>query len=260
MQKELTILLQAVKAAGTAIVALPQAHLNVSLKSNFDVVTQGDLLANDILKSALLQAFPKDGWLSEESVDDLRRRNTKRVWVVDPIDGTREFAKGVPEYAISVALVEHGEPILAAVFNPATDELFHAEKGKGVWLNGKPVVCRLKNDESLLLLASRSEYRRGEWSTFEVNNEVKQVGSIAYKLGLVAAGKADATFSLGPKNEWDIAAGVLLVQEAGGVVTDKKGQPFLFNQEKVLVNGIVATSAAAQACVAKLVGMKEGIT
>ncbi len=254
-ERALDVLLEAVEAAGAAILALPRTHLNVAVKENFDVVTQGDLIANQILKSALLGAFPDDGWLSEESVDDLARLHAKYVWVVDPIDGTREFAKGVPEYAVSVALVEDGEPVLAAVFNPATSELFHAQKGKGVWLNRQPVLCRADRDDSLLLLASRSEYRRGEWAVFEKTNRVQQVGSIAYKLGLVAAGKADATFSLGPKNEWDIAAGVLLVSESGGMVTDSLGQPFVFNQKDVLVKGVVASTRASYESVTTLIGM-----
>lgn len=255
MSNELSVLLQAVNTAGAAVLALSHRDLTVTLKENNDIVTQGDLLVNQILKSALLSHFPNDGWLSEESVDTLSRREAKRIWIVDPIDGTREFAKGVPEYAISVALIEDEQPILAVVYNPATSELFHAVKGKGAWLNDQAIICREYKGDNLLLLASRSEYRRGEWSAFEVDNKVQQIGSIAYKLGLVAAGKADATFSLGPKNEWDIAAGVLLVQEAGGVVTDQRGQPFVFNQENVLVDGIVATSQQAHAQIAKMIAV-----
>lgn len=255
MSNELNILLQAVSAAGAAVLTLSRSDLAITFKENNDIVTQGDLLVNQILKAELLNHFPDYGWLSEESVDTLLRRDAKRIWIVDPIDGTREFAKGVPEYAISVALIENEQPILAAVFNPATNELFHAKKGEGAWLNGQVINCRENASANLILLASRSEYRRGEWSAFEVDNEVQQIGSIAYKLGLVAAGKADATFSLGPKNEWDIAAGVLLVTEAGGIVTNQRGQPFVFNQENVLVDGIVATSQQSHAQIAKMIAV-----
>lgn len=247
MNKETSVLLEAVREAGEAILALQQSGFTVSRKVNDDLLTQADLLANDILKKRLLGAFPEDGWLSEESVDDVARLICPRVWVVDPIDGTKEYARGIPEYAISVALVEDGRPILACVYNPETNELFHAEKDQGAWLNGEKIVCSALPADQLLLLASRSECDRGEWSKFQAQHQVKIVGSIAYKLALVAAGKAHATFSLGPKHEWDIAAGVLLVLEAGGVVTDQLKNEFVFNQEKVKVRGIVATSAISNA-------------
>jgi myo-inositol-1(or 4)-monophosphatase len=253
MNKERDVLIEAVHEAGAAILALQETGFAISRKANNDLLTQADLLANDMLKTRLLQAFPDYGWLSEESADDVSRLAAKRVWVVDPIDGTKEYALGIPEYAISVALVEEGEPVLACVFNPATDEFFHAIKGEGAWLNGHPIICDTSASRRMTLLASRSECKRGEWDPFLLHHEVKQIGSIAYKLALIAAGQAHATFSLGPKNEWDIAAGVLLVKEAHGLVTDQFQQPFLFNQEKVLVNGIVATSRQANSPVFEMI-------
>lgn len=252
MGNETEILLHAVKAAGKAIIEMQKKGFSISLKENEDVLTQADLLANQIIRNAIHDAFPEDGWLSEENVDDLSRLKKSRVWIIDPIDGTREFVKNIPEYAISVALIDHHEPRLAVVFNPATDELFFAEKGKGAFLNDQQIHVLPMVNQPLTLLASRSEFDRGDWTRFS-SEHVQVVGSIAYKLALVAAGRADATFSLGPKNEWDIAAGVLLVQEAGGKVTDQSLQSFLFNQPSPLVNGIVAASNAAweTVCVVK---------
>lgn len=244
MEHEKNILLSAMREAGEAILALQSKGFTVTTKFNNELLTQADLLANKILRQRLTTAFPDIGWLSEESVDDMSRLSCERVWVVDPIDGTIEFASGLPEYGISVALVEHGVPILASVFNPATNELFYAIRGKGAWLGDKKIqCCEVEANTKLLLLASRSEYQRGEWSGYQLLHQVKQIGSIAYKLALIAAGKAHATFSLGPKNEWDIAAGVLLVKEAGGVVTDKFGNEIVFNQKKTLVAGIIAMAA-----------------
>lgn len=254
MDKEASVLLEAMHEAGSAILQMQKRGFTHTTKANNDIVTQADLLANDILKLRLLGAFKEDGWLSEESADDLNRLACERVWVVDPIDGTKEYANGMPEYAISVALVAQGEPILAAVFNPATDQLFHAIKGNGAFLSGKKIHCLTTSQDKLLLLASRSEYKRGEWQSYQTTCRVKQVGSIAYKLALVAAGEADATFSLGPKNEWDVAAGVLLVQEAQGIVTDKEHQPLSFNREVVKVNGIIATAASVSDQVFALIG------
>lgn len=242
MNKEKKILLQAVQEAGLAIFNLQKKGFSIQEKGQHDILTEADLLANHILQSQLLGAFPEYGWLSEETIDNSERLKRKRVWVVDPIDGTREYAQRIPEYAISVALVEDKEPILAAVFNPFTNELFHAMKDQGAWLQDKKLFCRKDLPEKLVLLASRSEYKRGEWNRFQLDHQVEQIGSIAYKLALIAAGKGHATFSLGPKSEWDIAAGVLLVSEAGGIVLNKHQQTFSFNQENVLVNGIVATA------------------
>jgi myo-inositol-1(or 4)-monophosphatase len=243
MGNELEILLSAVREAGLQILHLQKNELAISRKTNNDIVTKADLLVDEILSTRLRQAFPSDGWLSEESVDDLTRLNASRVWVVDPVDGTKEFAAGIPEYAISVALIENGQPILAAVFNPATNELFHALKNGGAWQDKRRLHCtHTMPNAKLLLLASRSEDERGEWDGFRRKHAVTVVGSIAYKLALVAAGKADATFSLGPKSEWDIAAGVLLVTEAGGVVTNQRKEAFVFNNKEILVDGIVATA------------------
>lgn len=255
MDKSLDLLIAAVREAGEAIAAMRREGVTVSLKENQDVLTQADLLANQILKSRLQHAFPDDGWLSEESVDDAARLACRRVWVVDPIDGTREYIAGIPEYAVSAALVEDGVPLLACVFNPETNELFSAARGAGTQLNGKPVQCKQYRSQPLTLLASRSEFKRGEWDRFQ-HHDVKVIGSIAYKLALVAAGLADATFSLGPKSEWDIAAGVLLVNEARGTATDKASQPFIFNQQHILVNGIIAASVFAMGDVLALIAAR----
>jgi myo-inositol-1(or 4)-monophosphatase len=253
MHKEIKVLLEAVRLAGSAVLKLTDADINVQVKGLNDIVTRGDFLVNEILQRELSHHFPADGWLSEETADDSARLQRSRVWIVDPIDGTREFAKGIPEYAISVALVEDGVPKVCAVCNPAKNELFHASIGEGAWLNGERVHCIDSQAEPLILLASRSEYQRGEWERFIQKNQVQVVGSIAYKLALVAAGKAHGTFSLGPKHEWDIAAGVLLVQEAGGVALTKEQQPIYFNQANIKVDGIVATSRSLQARLFELI-------
>lgn len=245
MNNELNCLLSAMRDAGNEILHLQKNGFAISKKSGNQLVTQADLAANKILKTALLNTFPDYGWLSEECADDASRLQKQRVWIVDPIDGTIEFARGIREYAISVALVEDGVPVLAAIFNPATDELFHAIKGQGAWHEKSQLLCKRNKEERLTLLASRSEDKRGKWDAFKADNHVEVIGSIAYKLGLLAAGKGDATFSLSPKNEWDIAAGVLLVQEAGGKVTDKEGKAFQFNQAKTKVSGIIAASESA---------------
>lgn len=236
-------LLKAVKLAGKAINELQSDPRLVAMKQGDDPLSEADLVANQTLKEILLgNQSQNTGWLSEETADDFNRLNCKYVWVVDPIDGTREFMQRIPEYAISVALIENEQPVLAAVFNPATNELFHAIKGEGAWLNEQLIHCNFPHHEQLTILASRSEFKHGSWQPYIGHHQVKPIGSIAYKLALVAAGRAHATFSLGPKSEWDIAAGVLLIEEAGGKVVNKDEQPFRFNQQHVRVNGIIAAS------------------
>ena len=224
MDKEINVLLDAIRVAGASVLQLQNMGFTVERKANNDLVTQADLLVNEMITTIISSHFPKDGWLSEESCDNPERLTKQRVWVIDPIDGTIEFASGIPEYAISVALVEAGEPIVAAVFNPATNELFHAQKGRGVWLNEQPVKCDERPAKKLLLLASRSEYKRGEWQPYEMQHQVQPVGSIAYKLAMVAAGLAHATFSLAQKPIGHCSRRVTC-QRSGWVISDQHQRP-----------------------------------
>jgi myo-inositol-1(or 4)-monophosphatase len=251
--ESLEVLKKYVRQAGQAIFEMASDGLETAYKSNDDPVTTADLKANNILRHGLMKDFPETGWLSEETRDDHSRLQKQFVWVVDPIDGTKEFVSGIPEYAVSVALVDRGQPIISAVYNPARDELFTAACGKGAWLNEKVISANRTLTKKPVLLASRSEIKRGEFEPFEPLAHIRPCGSIAYKLALVAAGLADATFSLGPKNEWDIAAGVLLVSESGGKITDKNGSPFTFNRPSTLVDGIVAGTKDAFGTVRSLI-------
>jgi len=160
-------------------------------------------------------------------------------------DGTKEFVLGIPEYSISIALVKNEHPILGLILNPLRKELYTAKKGEGAKLNGEPIQVKKTLADKPIIVASRSEINRGEFEPFEEKAEIIPTGSIAYKLALVACGKADGTFSLGNKHEWDIAAGCLILEEAGGKVSDKHGESFIFNQKDTLVDSIVGTSGIA---------------
>ena len=258
VKREQEALQQFIRAAGRRILQIAREGFDTEHKANQDPVTTADLAADRILKDGLLGGFPGTGWLSEETRDNPDRLECPRVWIVDPVDGTKEFVTGIPEFSVSVALIEEGAPVLAAVYNPSTDELFLAAKGKGAALNGVPMQSDRPLPDRPRVLASRSEIKRGEWAAFEPLTEVVPCGSIAYKLALVAAGRADATFSLEPKNEWDIAAGVLLVDEAGGHASDKHDRPFLFNRKDTLVDSIVAATANAREKVYDLIARATG--
>jgi myo-inositol-1(or 4)-monophosphatase len=193
-------------------------------------VSDADIAVNEALKDTLLGGRPDYGWLSEESEDDATRLERRFVWMVDPIDGTNAFLRHIPEWTISAALVQEGKPVLGIVFNPATDEFFHAVRGGGAYLNGKPIkVTGREALEGALFIASGGLFKKRIWKEPWPGVESRWVNSVAYRLSLVAAGTADATVSLSAKSEWDLAAGVLLVEEAGGVVTDHHGHGFRFN-------------------------------
>lgn len=204
-------------------------------------VTEADLAADAVLREGLLTLLPGSGWLSEETVDEPSRLSRELVWIVDPIDGTREYVEGVDQFAISVALAEHGVPVLGVLLNPATDQLLCSVRGHGVTLNGQAVPrASARALTGATLLASRTESKRGEFEPFRERMNVRDVGSTAWKLGLVASGEGHAYFTRKPRNEWDIAAGVMLCREAGVVVTDLDGAEQLFNRPDPLVRGVVA--------------------
>ncbi len=243
LNQALDVARQATLQAGEAIKSYFGRDFEISDKGHGDPLTTADLAADRILHEQLLAAFPDDGWLSEETLDNPARLERTRVWVVDPLDGTREFVKSIPEFAISVALVVSGRVALGIVYNPISGELFHALRGGGAYLDGRParVTPRAQLDGARIL-ASRSEFNRGEFDGLAPSLDIVPTGSIAYKLGLVSAGQADATWSQRTKSEWDVCAGVLLVQEAGGRVTDLDGQAHIFNRPRPQVKGIVASN------------------
>lgn len=229
------------RAAGAAIMKFYRASFEVTDKKPDNPVTDADFAADTLLEKQLAARLPAAGWLSEETVDNPERLDKKYVWVVDPLDGTKEFVMGIPEFSVSVALVEDGQPVLAVIYNPAADELYYAERGGGVFYNGRPAAVSERGQlQGAEVDASRSERKRGEFEPFEELVHIRTLGSIAYKLARIAAGQADATWSRGPKNEWDICAGTLLVQEAGGLCVNLDDEPFSFNRPKTLVNGVIA--------------------
>lgn len=237
---ELEVLRQATRQAGQQALKLAVEGFEIHIKKDRSPVTTADLAVNQILHELLLAAFPHDAWLSEETPDDPRRLENKRVWVIDPIDGTKYFMRGVPQYAISVALVESHQPVVAAVYNPATDELFSAVRGLGAWLNDQPIHVVPGRNGRPVILVNPPALERGVFRAIEAAAECRPMGSIAYTLALVAAGRADATLNLDGLNEWDVAGGVLLIEEAGGTVMDRNGSPLSFNQAKTTIRGILA--------------------
>ena len=228
-------------AAAQAVFArFTPGAIETEYKIGLDPVTEADRAVDAVLRQNLLREG--EGWLSEESVDDVSRLDKSRVWVVDPLDGTREFVAGIPEFCVSIGFVENGRPVAGGICNPATHETILGSIDSGVLYNGKP--ARPSQRTALpgsLILASRSEVKRGEWQQFQTGDyQIRPMGSVAYKLGLVAAGRADVTFTLTPKNEWDVAAGAALVASAGGFVATLDNAPLRCNNRNPLLTGLMA--------------------
>jgi myo-inositol-1(or 4)-monophosphatase len=206
-------------------------------------VTEADLALDHLLKERLLDVG--EGWLSEETQDRRERLGLERVWVVDPLDGTKEFVAGIPEWCVSVGLVESGVAVAGGIFNPSAGFLALGALGAGCRLNGVGVApSKTAILERATILASRSEIDRGEWDHWAASSiHVRPMGSVAYKLARVACGLADATWTLVPKNEWDVAAGVALVNASGGRVVSIDGTEPRFNQVSPLLPGLIASGA-----------------
>jgi myo-inositol-1(or 4)-monophosphatase len=260
MHRILARIRQALEAAGASLARFEPGAVASSQKSHGrGPVTEADRAVNRVLHDALRGRG--EGWLSEESVDDFERLKRSRVWIVDPLDGTLEFIAGIPEWCVSVGWVENGHPVAGGIYNPMTRELFLGSLETGVTYNGKPVTASGKIGLSgAMVLASRSEVQRGEWDDFKGEGfHIRPVGSVTYKLALVAAGLADATWTLSPKNEWDIAAGVALVISAGGFVECPGNPKLTFNRRVSRLPGLIAGGASLREELSQLLGSRRRI-
>ena len=230
-QKELDLLIDATRAAGPIAMKFFEGEVKSWDKGDDDPVSEADHAVNDILRDVLRPARPDYGWLSEEDPDDLNRLDRARVWMIDPIDGTRSFLKKTPEFTICAGLVENGRPIAGVVYNPAKNELFEATLGGGARLNGVAISVNHEAEmETARFLAARQIFDRAGWRNAPKRANFAYVNSIAYRMMMVACGRHDACVSLAEKCDWDIAAAELIVLEAGGKVTTSKHEGFDYNK------------------------------
>ena len=253
--EDLSRIEEAMDAAIKALEPFTPGEIEAVLKDGGDPLTAADTAVDNAIRAAL----PRDGegWLSEESIDDVSRLDAARTWIVDPIDGTREFIQGIPEWCVSIGLVEDGVPVAGGILAPATGQRFIGSDSTGVTLNGRTIEpADTRSIRGALVLASRSEVKRGDWDRFfPTEVSIRTMGSVAYKLALVATGLADATWTLTPKNEWDVAGGAALVLAAGGEVCDLSGQPRRFNQADPIMTGFVATAPGLGPATRALLGL-----
>lgn len=216
-------------------------------KSDGSPVTEADLAVDKVLKERLHDARPDYGWLSEETPDTPDRLVCAKVWIADPIDGTRAFTHGADEWCVAAALLTDGRPTLAAIYRPMTDDFYEAAAGKGARLNGRPLhIVGTANLAGARVLGNVSALKQ-----LQAQAPVEAVPSgnipLALRLAFVAEGKLDAALSTTPKHDWDLAAGDLLVHEAGGIVTGLSGKAFIYNRALTRQENYVATSPRLQA-------------
>ena len=196
-----------------------------------------DLEVDNFLREQLIALDPEAGWLSEETADESDRIERKRVWVVDPIDGTRDYLRGRTGWAVSVALVENRGVKYGILSAPQRDELWTAELGRGAWRNGQPIRCSQRSALAGARVPADSLPR--------VDRDLAMVAkpnSIALRIAMVAAGEADLVATLRWGREWDIAAAILIAAEAGATVTGALGQPLTFNSPDAAAFGVLACS------------------
>ncbi|MGH9690884.1 MAG: inositol monophosphatase family protein [Candidatus Acidiferrales bacterium] len=248
MENFLEVAIQAAREAGTVLRAEFDRPKTISYKGEVDIVTKSDLRSEAIVVARLREHFPEHAIVAEEGGGNVAA-GAKYCWHVDPLDGTTNFAHGYPCFAVSIALLEAEEPIVAAVLNPFSDELFTAMRGKGAFLNRKPIhVSRVeKLANSLVCTGFPPQHRKNSanmnyyWEFTLRSHGVRRDGSAALDLCSVACGRFEAFWEFG-LNSWDTAAGMLLVTEAGGMVTDLSGRPYRPGEREMLAsNGLVHT-------------------
>jgi myo-inositol-1(or 4)-monophosphatase len=241
MHRELEVAVEAARLAAAAILDVYHRadHGTVEKADDKGPLTEADLASNALIVDAIRTAFPDDGLLSEETVDSPHRLEKRRVWVIDPLDGTKEFTLRIPQFVVSIGLAIDGKAALGVLLNPATGELFTGVVGMGATYNGKPcTVTPRATLEGARLLVSATEHKKGWFDHLKGVATLEPMGSVAYKFGLVAAGLAEATFTPQPRNEWDLLGGVACVLAAGGRACDGSGADYVFNRPDPLHIGV----------------------
>ena len=239
---DVELLHDAVREAGALARSLFQQKVKGWTKSDGSPVTEADLAVDKVLKARLHDARPDYGWLSEETPDTEARLERRKVWIVDPIDGTRAFAHGADEWCVAAALLVDGRPALAVIYRPMTDDFYDAGSGAGARLNGR----KLQIADAQKLAGARILGNTSALKQLQDKAPVEAVASgstpLALRLARVAQGELDAALSTTPKHDWDLAAGDLLVHEAGGIVTGLSGKTFTYNGRETRQANYVASS------------------
>jgi myo-inositol-1(or 4)-monophosphatase len=242
---DLALILEAAQAAGRLALKMREGGLSIRLKTGDSPVTDADLAADALLTKRLRDARPDYGWLSEETADDLVRLQARRLFLVDPIDGTSAFARAEPWWSVAVAVVEDGVPVCGVVYAAELGETYAASLGEGATLNGSPIrasgVCDLAGCS---IVGDPRMFQRREWPEPWPDVDIEWRSSTAYRMCLVASGATDAALAFTAKHEWDLAAADLIAREAGAFVGDHLGRPFSYNRPQPVQPSLVCTAPA----------------
>jgi myo-inositol-1(or 4)-monophosphatase len=241
-----------VREAGLLALSMFGTPLKNWTKGASSPVCEADIAVDALLRERLGGAAPGIGWLSEESVDDPARLDCRLVWIVDPIDGTRGYIAGMPDWAVSAALVENGRPIAGCLFAPVTDEFFMAVAGKGATRNGGPIAASPGAGLADIRMAGPKNFLERVAAIAPPFTTMPRVHSLALRLGRVAEGTIDAAIAGGSSHDWDLAAADLLVHEAGGALTPFSGEALTYNRAVPRHGMLVAAGRDRHAALMKL--------
>ncbi|MBK0327529.1 3'(2'),5'-bisphosphate nucleotidase CysQ [Rhodobacteraceae bacterium F11138] len=240
---DLALLIEAARAAGEIALTFSGATTRRWDKpEGAGPVTEADIAVNDMLQERLRAARPDYGWLSEETEDNADRLSRDCVFIIDPIDGTRSFAEGARTWAHALAVADHGVVTAGVIFLPMRGLLYSAAAGQGAHVNGTPIApSEQVTLDDADILASRPNMDEHHWRDGHVPGFARaHRPSLAYRMALVAEGRFDGMLTLRPSWEWDIAAGELILREAGAICTDRAGAPLRFNNPHPTLNGVIA--------------------
>ena len=241
------------REAGALAASTFRGQLKQWTKHGGSPVTEADIAVDRLLRERLTRLVPNVGWLSEESEDDRARLDGTRLWIVDPIDGTRAYVNGRTDWAISVALVEHGRPVAGAIFAPAEDGLYLAVASEGATRDGVPMAAGGGQDFANARVAGPKPLIEHFAKSAPGIIAEPKVHSLALRMARVAAGRIDIAFASADSHDWDLAAADLLVHEAGGALTRFDGAPIVYNSAEARHGALVAAGSARHARVIDIV-------
>jgi myo-inositol-1(or 4)-monophosphatase len=245
-------LVSAVREAGQMALGKFRAPLKIWNKDNYSPVSEADIAVNEFLQERLRDPSGQIGWLSEETEDDPERLRARRLWIIDPIDGTRAYIGGRPDWSIATALVEEGRPVVAVLFAPVEDEMFVAVAGRGATLNDAPIHTTDGGLDKSRIAGPAGYLNRLQAIEPRFIAQPK-IHSLALRFARVAHGAIDAAFASGNSHDWDLAAADLLVHEAGGALTTFDGQSLIYNKPDPVHPPLVAAGPQRHAVLTALV-------
>lgn len=244
--EDLLLIEQQAREAGKLALGYFRQDPKVWTKGNDSPVSEADMAVDGFLAESLALARPDYGWLSEETADDGSRKNCKRVFIVDPIDGTRGFINGDKNWTVCIAVVEAGRPLAAAVYCPAHDDMYCAVAGGGATWNSAPMTVTGRLELAGADIAGPRVIMRHPGFEAAGIPQGRLIPSLALRIALVAAGRCDAAIARANAHDWDLAAADLLVHEAGGRLTGIDGEPLEYNQSAIRHPALIAASPGLQ--------------